>query len=450
MESIPSARHVVKGSHVSRSAEVLPVSDQTNKLLGEKAYNDNNRASGIFSSNPYRLRVVSPYGYYQSGWGAQQRPQAGYHAQSIRQTIALNSKLNAEAQALIDSKEPTVNIWDDGAVEALMSQVSISNDKKMPATSKFPDEKQPLERKHSDAPSSTAKKPGLSRLSSIRKSIGIKSSGERAVAKTAKMVDNSHGLRNVILKEEEGRWPDGQWRSIVALYQDKVGMTQKIANLRARYPIQYLHLLRAGYFEPIPVAWANQNSNPLKFSIEAAAGWRGVTPAWRGFEDTAEERLYWVLNHREGDGGMRLKPDFISAMEMARARMARAVEPPPEYYSATDTCNLQHTSDNYSKQVMPPPFVAYDQPERPTDDTMVLLDVSGSMDFDPLRPNYNQYLITGYSRSTQPKNKGETAPIHSRVQAGSGRDILRLRIILIVNRCRQGHHPTLHQCHGES
>jgi hypothetical protein len=38
---------------------------------------------------------------------------------------------------------------------------------------------------------------------------------------------------------------------------------------------------------------------------------------------------------------------------------------------------------------------------------MILLDVSGSMDFDPVRPNYNQYLITGYSRSTQPKNKGE-------------------------------------------
>jgi len=33
------------------------------------------------------------------------------------------------------------------------------------------------------------------------------------------------------------------------------------------------------------------------------------------------------------------------------------------------------------------------------------LDVSGSMDFDPIRPNYDQYMITGYSKSTQPKNK---------------------------------------------
>jgi hypothetical protein len=150
-------------------------------------------------------------------------------------------------------------------------------------------------------------------------------------------------------------------------------------------------------------------SNPLKFSIEAAAGWRGITPAWRGFEDTAEERLYWVLNHREGSGvATRMKPDFISEMNMARDRMASAVEPPPEYFAPDDTCNLQHTTHGgYSKQVMPRPFQPFDKPEQASDDTMLLLDVSGSMDFVPLRPNYNQYLITGYSKSSQPKNKGK-------------------------------------------
>jgi len=103
--------------------------------------------------------------------------------------------------------------------------------------------------------------------------------------------------------------------------------------------------------------------------------------------------------------GVRLKPDVVSAMQMARARMASAVAPPPDYYSPTDICHTQHTSEGYSKQVMPPPFRPFDAPEVATDDTMILLDVSGSMDFDPLRPNYNQYLITGYSPSTQPKNK---------------------------------------------
>lgn len=369
---------------------------------------------------------MSPYGYYRNSWTAQQRPLPGYHAQSIRQTIALNNSLNVEAQASIDAREPNINIWDDGAPDSLMSQLSIgtANDVRRPIkTSDVPDKK--LQIKGSDekaadgtrlsvASSTTngnAEKPAkASRLSSFRKSIGIKSSEERAIGKTVKMVANGRDLRNSILTEEQGRWPDDQWRYLVTIYQEKVGMAKKIADLRVRHPIQYLHLLRAGYFEPIPVAWANQASNPLKFSIEAAAGWRGVTPAWRGFEDTAEERLYWVLNHREGDGGTRLKPDFISAMEMARARMARAVEPPPQYYSATDTCNIQNGAVGYSKQVMPAPFVAYDQPESPTDDTMILLDVSGSMDFDPLRPNYDQYLITGYSRSTQPKNKSELPP----------------------------------------
>jgi len=394
---------------------------------------------------------VSPYGYYQSAWGGLQRPQPGYHAQSIHQTITLNNSLNAEAQASIDAREPKVNIWDDGALDAAMSQLSITtaNEQKrsIKASDKnFPDEKQPLEgssdeTRQSVASSSAngnAEKPAkASRLSSFRKSVGIKSSAERAVAKTEKTVAKGRELRNAILAEEEGRWPDDQWRSIVAGYQEKVGMTKKIADLRARRPIQYLHLLRAGYFEPIPVAWASQASNPLKFSIEAAAGWRGITPAWRGYEDTAEERLYWILNHREGSVGMRMKPDFISEMNMARARMATAVEPPPQYYSATDTCHLQHTSAGYSKQVMPAPFVAYDRPEVPTDDTMILLDVSGSMEFDPLRPIYNQYLISGYSRSTQPKNKGEPNKLVTSVYTD-------------CNRCRQSHHPTLQRCRGKS
>ncbi len=289
-----------------------------------------------------------------------------------------------------------------------MSQVKISATKPEKESFKGLDRKtsevkRPSLAESADSPS----KP--SRFSSFRKSIGIKSSQEKEIASTEKMVDGSRGLRDTILAEEEGRWPDAQWRYIVTVYQEKVGMTSKIADLRTRHPIQYLHLLRAGYFEPIPVAWANQASNPLKFSIEAAAGWRGITPAWRGYEDTAEERLYWVLNHREGTQGTRLKPDFISAMDMARARMASAVEPPPEYYSATDTCHVQHTSAGYSKQVLAPPFVGYDRPALPTDDTMILLDVSGSMDFDPLRPLYNQYLITNYVPSTQPKNKGKTA-----------------------------------------
>lgn len=336
VESLRCARYVVQGRHVPGYASYLDqrISDRLIMFVpGEKAYNDNKMAPMLFSSNPYRFRVMSPYGYNQfvSSWTLA-RPQPSAHAQSIHQTISLNNTLNHEAQAKIDAQEPKHGIWDDDALEAAMSKISLGDKKsRVEKTSNgSPNEKYPLEKRQSLTPSvgtavDSSKK---SKLTSFRRSIGIKSTEERVVAKVGKAVDKGKALRDSILAEEEGRWPDDQWRQLVAIYQEKVGMARKIADLRARYPIQYLHLLRAGYFEPIPVAWANQASNPLKFSIEAAAGWRGITPSWRGYEDTAEERLYWVLNHREGSIGMRMKPDFISEMSMARARMATAVDPP--------------------------------------------------------------------------------------------------------------------------
>lgn len=244
-----------------------------------------------------------------------------------------------------------------------------------------------------------------SRFITLKKALSIKSPEEKAAAKLEKAISECRGLRDAIVQEESGRWPDPEWRQIVATYQSKVGMANTIDKIRQNTPIQYLHMLRAGYFEPIPVAWANQLSNPLKFTIDAAAGWRGITPTWRGYEDTAEERLYWVLNHRAGNG-QRLKPDIISALDLARRRMASAVEPPPAYFAPDDTCHLQHTSEGYSRQVMPAPFRPYDSPETAEDNTVILLDVSGSMDFDPMRPLYDEYLITRYTRSNQPKNKG--------------------------------------------
>lgn len=379
-------------------------------MIGEKAYHDCYQAT-FFSNNPYRFRVVSPYGMTYAAYYGMQRPSPRFHAMSVQQTISLNNSLNAEAQAAVDAKEPTINIWEIDQLESSMGKIGLA-----PAESKYPDDKKQLPEKTnvlkrqsiiSFSANSNGESSKSSKLSGLKRAFSIKSPEQKAVAKIEKSSVRGRELRDTILEEEQGRWPDAGWRYIVATYQDKVGMTRKIANLRLRYPIQYVHLLRAGYFEPIPVAWANLNSNPLKFSIEAQAGWRGITPTWRGYEDTAEERLYWVLNHREGSVGMRMKPDQISAMDMARARMASAVEPPPAYFSPEDTCHVQHTSEGYSKQVMPAPFVPFDAPEVATDDTMILLDVSGSMDFDPVRPNYNQYLITDYARSTQPKNKGE-------------------------------------------
>lgn len=377
---------------------------------GEKAYHDCYQQT-LFTGNPYVNRVVSPYGFGTSFWGIK-RPDPYWHSRSVHQTISLNASLNRQAQAAINAQEPKFNIWEADQLETEMSKMAItgpSNDEKR--SSRF--------------------------SSGFKRALSIKSPEEKAVIKSKKQAAYALDLQNQIIEEEQSRWQNRQERQIVVTYQEKIGMTSKIADLRTRCPIQYLHLLRAGYFEPIPVAWANLASNPLKFSIEAAAGWRGITPTWRGFEDTAEERLYWVLNHREGVGGPRMKPDMISALNMARARMASAVEPPPGYYAADDTCHVQHTSQGYSKQVMPAPFRASDAPEVPTDDTMILLDVSGSMDFDPVRPIYNQYLITDYSRSTQPKNKGTLAQMMVHVHTN------------LVFRCGKSYHPSIHRRNGQ-
>lgn len=399
--------HVVESCHVSRSVPyVVQRHWKTNRSTGEKAYNDNPYNANLFGGNPYRMRVVSPYGYgQQSFWGGVSRPSPSFHARSIHQTISLNNSLNKEAQAKIDAKEPRFNIWETEIDNIPMSKLSISDTKQSTPEknggASSSGKRGSIFRRESSAMAKPREKE--SRFSSLKKSVGMKSDDEKAV-------EQANELKSDIVSEEMSRWPDEGWRYIVENYQEKVGMTKKIGELRANSPIQYLHLLRAGFFEPIPVAWADQASNPLKFSIEAAGGWRGITPAWRGYEDTAEERLYWVLNHREGTVGRRLKPDFISEMDMARERMAKAVEPPPIYFAADDTCHVQHTSDGYSKQVMPAPFMAFDRPEAPTDDTMILLDVSGSMDFEPQRPVYDQYLIKQYTRSTQPKNKGKIEP----------------------------------------
>jgi hypothetical protein len=338
----------------------------------------------------------------------QQRPIAGYYNMSVRQTIRLNAELNAEAQSAIDAKEPRMSIWDIDDFNTprphLLGQDSSKltekgNEKSAQKGQHGP----PVAPTNGNGEASSSSKP--SRFITLKKALSIKSPEEKSAIKLEKALAQCRQLRDEIVHEENGRWPDPEWRHIADTYQNKVGMAGKIAKIRQHTPIQYLHMLRAGYFEPIPVAWANQISNPLKFTVDATAGWRGITPTWRGYDDTAEERLYWVLNHRAGNG-QRLKPDFISALDMARRRMASAVEPPPAYFAADDTCHLQHTSAGYSKQVMPAPFRPYDIPETASDNTVILLDVSGSMDFDPVRPLYDEYLITGYTRSTQPKNKG--------------------------------------------
>ncbi|KAF9077175.1 hypothetical protein BDP27DRAFT_1413620 [Rhodocollybia butyracea] len=325
---------------------------------GETYYHDCYQNN--FGRNPYRSRVVSPF----RSWirSSHLKPNAQYYTRAVQQTIQLNPDLNAQAQAYIDAKEPSFDIW------------AVNQE---PTNGGPPSEQDSI-----TAPLTTSnpQNPKRSRFSRFKMAIVSGLTPRSATPKSA--ADQIQELRDAILDEEDDRWPDPEWRQIVATYQEKLGISTKVTYLRNHQPIQYLHLLRAGYFEAIPVAWANQNSNPLN----------SISMLRLGGE---EERSV----------GTRMKPDRIFEMNMARARMATAVPPPPAYYSPNDTCHLQHTSGDYSRQVMPPPFRLFGRPEVSTDNTMILLDVSESMNFDPVRPNYDQCLITGYSRSTQPKNK---------------------------------------------
>lgn len=225
---------------------------------GEKAYNDNTVT--LSWRNPYRFGVVSPYGPYASYGGgsasfgqfvtgvwAGMRPIPKYHTRAIQQTIQLNNTLNQRAQSDIDAREPSQCIWDEKA-----TNVPLVHEKEKKGVVEAASRR-------------------MSTFTRAKEFLHIKSADQKA-AEEARLLQDS------ILAEELGRWPDENWRAIVTMYQEKMGMARKIEHLRTHRPIQYLHLLRAGYFEPIPVAWADRASNPLKFTVDAAAGQSSTSP----------------------------------------------------------------------------------------------------------------------------------------------------------------------------
>jgi len=194
----------------------------------------------MFTSNPYVRNVISPYGqpwnratnsnYMGAYYRAQPIPAA--HYANIVQTVALNKELNDKAQATIDAMEPKQNIWQRDVMER-------------PAMAEKGQSQQSI-----IAPAPNEKKPKF--LSRLLSSSSTPSSSSTSTAKLPKDVPSAEELVQSILREETARWPD-EWRDIVRQYQIKTGMLNKIAHLRLVAPIQYLHLLRAGYFEPIPV-----------------------------------------------------------------------------------------------------------------------------------------------------------------------------------------------------
>jgi hypothetical protein len=368
-----------------RRLDRLDVHEMWSKAVlypGEKLYHDFAHLR-LSNNNPYS-NVMTSYALAGSSMYGIAKPDPQLHAKFIQQTLALDSVLNEKAQAAVQLLEPAFNIWELEQLESLVSNMSLT--RRLSTDGELPGERS-------------------SKRSSFRKALSVRSSDERTACKIKKRLAGSFELRNEILKEEKSRWQDGIDRQIISTYQEHVGIARAVSEIRTQRPIQYLHLLRAGYFEPIPVAWQSQASNPLRFRIDASAGWRGVTPAWRGYKDMAEERLHWLLNHRARSQSA-TKQDLISELQLARERISSAVAPNSRYHSPDDICRNQYPREGYSNQISQPNEHNYSV-RSPTDETMILLDVRGAMDFSPLQPNYNQHLITGFSKVNQPKNKGK-------------------------------------------
>ncbi|KAJ5971856.1 uncharacterized protein N7479_001774 [Penicillium vulpinum] len=415
-------------NYKERKAARLPVQEIWSKAViypGESAYHDSH-SSALIAKNPYS-RVPSLFPLTTPGTYTRARPTPSGYNHYLQKMIQLNASLNAAAQTAIDAKEP-VSIWDTEDTET-----SVSNESDATAS---PDTQQPAIQglSHQKNPSGTlteSSKP--SAFGSLKRMLSKNTSEEKA----GKISIHPKELRAAILEEEQGRWPSQEWRQLVEAYQETVGISQKVADLRARRPIQYLHLLRAGYFEPIPMAWAKSTSSPLKLIIDAFGGWRGVTPSWRGYKDLAEERLYWAMNTTDGIARNKTKPDSISAMNMARSRIESAVSTPTEYFSPDDICNIQ-SIEAYSKQVMAP-FRSFAEPAIPLDETMILLEASKSMNSPPLLPYYNEHLITGYSVSKQAKSKDiAKAVIHrfSQAMINHDHDTRGYQLVTFANQAR--------------
>jgi hypothetical protein len=367
-----------------RKLDRLDVQDTWSRAVmypGEKPYHDCTRLR-FKNQNPYSFKITSPFSLVNFLTGMA-KPDPIYHLQFLEETRAMNSTLNAAAEEAIQTLEPGFNIWDLEQLESLVSNMSIHRRTSLGIDGEV---------------DKTSKRSGF------RKAFLMKSSDERTAIKMKKKFAGPSELRDEILAEEQGRWQDDNDKYIVTAYQESIGIIQEVAELRTKRPVQYLHLLRAGYFEPIITSWEGQVPSLLSFSIDSAAGWRGFTPTWRGFKTIAEERLYWVLSHRKGHKAYS-KPSSTAEIDQARERIATAIQPAQIYERPDEVSLVSGGSQRYSSQV-PMPIHTRGAPISPRDETMILLDTSSSMDTFPMCPEYTQYLITSHTKVDQPRSKG--------------------------------------------
>ena len=193
------------------------------------------------------------------------------------------------------------------------------------------------------------------------------------------------------------RWgpPGNPTQELVFRYWTSTRMQQHWEFLRAHHPRQFKKYMDKGYMEPIPTAWVQ--SRQLAWLYPETSTW----------ETPAEKRLYYLLNNGVMPDGSKHSPmrplnivrDRNTIIRRGNARNARQVHLDAQklaaYQSPGDVfqSDKQIHSHQYSDQV---PNVVYDARSAAlhaladgilhgTDhlETMLLIDVSGSMTWNP-------------------------------------------------------------------
>ncbi|MCJ1296096.1 hypothetical protein MMC34_007661 [Xylographa carneopallida] len=193
------------------------------------------------------------------------------------------------------------------------------------------------------------------------------------------------------------RWgpPGSQRREMVARYWAATRMFDHWMFLHGQHPRQFRKYLEKGYMEPIPTAMVTARTLAYLY------------PEGSYYETPAEKRLYYLLNNGMMPDGSRhasIRPlninrDRYTIIRRGNQRNARQIPLDPKllakYMSPGDVfqSDKQIKSHNYSEQV---PNTVYDTRIKAlhefaegiihgTDhlETMVLIDVSGSMTWNP-------------------------------------------------------------------
>ncbi|KAJ3113901.1 hypothetical protein HK100_001860 [Physocladia obscura] len=224
---------------------------------------------------------------------------------------------------------------------------------------------------------------------------------EKHKSKIGKWIGSIGDHSKKINDEELRRWgPIGsQTHNIVMQYWSTTRMANHWINLRQSNQTAYLRYLHDGYCEPIPTAWVYNRKLAMlypEYYVQST-----------GFESPGEERLYYVLNHLQPydsrERHVQIRPLNLSQNPYAavargnkRMTLARPIDPELQrlYASPHDVFLSGNVrSHEYSRQVPHKTYEARQQALHALADgivhgtdhleTMLLVDVSGSMMWDP-------------------------------------------------------------------